>query len=252
MKKVATTGLMLIMVYLGFGVVLYVSQRSLLYYPTPKQNHPFEERVFNNEGESINVIVLNQGRDQAILYFGGNAESVVGNAAQFEFLFPLHTVYLVNYRGYGGSSGAPEENGIYSDAEYIFDQIRQQHRAISVIGRSLGTAVATLIASTRVLDKLVLITPYDSIENVARGRFFFYPLSLLLKDKYDSLSKVKDITVPTLILIAEHDEVIGRKYTMNLVRAFDPAQVTVEIIRNTGHNTISVEKRYELLLGAFI
>ena len=255
MKKVVTTVLpvliVLLIAYLGLGLMLYINQRSLLYYPTPKLDHQSKELTFNNESESINVIVLNQGKTKAILYFGGNGEAVARNATEFEFLFPAHTVYLVNYRGYGGSSGVPEERGIYSDALYIFDQIKQNHDTVSVIGRSLGSGVATLVASARELDKLILITPFDSIQNVAQGSFPIFPASLLIKDKYDSLSRVKDIRVPTLILIAEFDEVIGRKYSMNLASAFNPEQLTLEVIRDAGHNTISLKERYGSLLKAF-
>lgn len=251
MTKVLTSGLVLLVIYVGFGLLLYLNQRSFLYFPTPDFDHGFDSFVVNNDGESINVVVLNQGREKAILYFGGNGESVVADAPDFKLLFPFHTVYLVNYRGYGGSSGRPEESGIYSDALTIFDQIKQQHNAVSVIGRSLGTGVATLIASTRMIDRLALITPFDSVQHIAQDRFFFYPMSLLLKDRYDSLSRVKQITVPTLILVAEYDEVIGRKYTMNLVAAFDPGQVTVTIVKDTGHNTILAEEGASGLLGAY-
>jgi hypothetical protein len=259
MKKVATTAMpvlivlltVLLVAYLGLGSMLYINQRSILYYPTPKVEHPFKELTFNNESESINVIVLNQGKTKAILYFGGNGEAVAGNATDFEFLFPTHTVYLVNYRGYGGSTGVPEERGIYSDSLYIFDKIKQNHDAVSVLGRSLGSGVATLVASARKLDKLILVTPFDSIQNIAQDSFPIFPASLLIKDKYDSLSRVKDIKVPTLILIAEFDEVIGRKYSMNLASAFNPDQLTLEIIRGAGHNTISFKKRYGSLLKAF-
>ena len=241
----------LLVAYLGLGSMLYINQRSILYYPTPKVEHPFKELTFKNESESIIVIVLNQGKSKAILYFGGNGEAVAGNATDFEFLFPAHTVYLVNYRGYGGSTGVPKERGIYSDALYIFDKIKQNHDAVSVIGRSLGSGVATLVASARELDKLILVTPFDSVQNIAQDSFPIFPVSLLIKDKYDSLSRVKDIRVPTLILIAEFDEVIGRKYSMRLADAFNPEQLTLEVIRGAGHNTISFNERYGTLLKAF-
>jgi pimeloyl-ACP methyl ester carboxylesterase len=259
MKKLATTAMPVLIVllvvllaaYLGLGSMLYINQRSILYYPTPKVDHPFKELTFNNESESIKVIVLNQGRTKSIIYFGGNGEAVAGNVTDFEYLFPAHTIYLVNYRGYGGSTGVPEEEGIYSDALYIFDQVKQNHDTVSIIGRSLGTGVATLVASVRELDKLTLVTPFDSIQNIAQDTFPIFPMSLLIKDKYDSLSRVKDIKVPTLILIAELDEVIGRKFSMNLASAFNPEQLTLEVIRGAGHNTISFEERYGSLLKAF-
>lgn len=239
-------------IYLAVGALLFANQRSFLYFPTPAARHNFDEIIFNNEGESISTIVINKGKEKAILYFGGNGESVAFSASDYADIFPSHTFYLVNYRGYGGSSGKPEESGLYSDAGYIFDKIQLKHHTVSVIGRSLGSGVATFLASKKDVEKLVLITPFDSIQNVAQQNFWIYPMSILLKDKFDSLSRVKQIKVQTLIIIAENDEVIARKHTNNLIKGFPAAQITVDIIKNAGHNTLSENKRYALLLREFL
>jgi len=241
-----------IIIYLAVGTLLFIIQRSFLYFPTPAAGHNFDEVIFSNEGESISTIVINEGREQAILYFGGNGESVAFSAPDYAEIFPSHTVYLVNYRGYGRSSGKPDEQGLYSDAQYIFDEIKQKHQDVSVIGRSLGSGVATFIASKRDVDRLVLITPYDSIQNVAQRIYWIYPMSLLLKDKFNSLSRVKQIKAKTLILVAENDEVIRFKHTNNLIKAFPTPQITVHVIRNTGHNTLSENSRYSDLLRDFL
>jgi pimeloyl-ACP methyl ester carboxylesterase len=77
-------------------------------------------------------------------------------------------------------------------------------------------------------------------------------MSILLKDKFDSLSRVKQIKAQTLLIIAEYDEVIGIKHTNNLVKAFPASQIIVETIENAGHNTLSADERYLLLLRKFI
>ncbi len=240
------------MLYISIGVLLFIGQRSLLYFPTEIIDHNFEEVGFSNEDEFINVIVLNKGKEKAILYFGGNAESVALSATDLVDLFASHTVYLMNYRGYGGSSGAPEERGIYSDALRFFDEIKPKHTEISVVGRSLGSGIATYLAVKRQLNKLVLITPFDSIQSVAQERFPFYPMSILLRDKYDSFSRAYHIRANTLVIMARNDDIIKNKHTNRLVKAFLPSQITVEIIDNVGHNNISEDARYYKLIQQFL
>lgn len=251
-QKLSTAILFFTVAYLSIGFLLYISQRSFLYYPTPAISHNFDTMIIDNEGESINVILVNKNQTKAILYFGGNGEAVVVNAPILANVFPGYAIYLVNYRGYGGSTGSPEEKGIYSDALSIFDKIKTKHSEISIMGRSLGTGVATYLAARREIGKLVLITPFDSIQNVAKHRFPIYPIRMLLKDKYDSLSRVKAIKAETLVLIAENDEVIGFKHTNNLVKAFPASQITVKTIHNTGHNTLSETDQYYQILKSFL
>jgi pimeloyl-ACP methyl ester carboxylesterase len=243
---------LLLLGYITFGILLFINQRDLLYAPTDKINHLFDEFIFHNDKESINVIVVNDKKEKAILYFGGNGDTVALSTFAFDRFFPDHTVYLVNYRGYGGSSGEPTEKGLYSDALTIFDQIRSKHSNISVLGRSLGSAVATYIASKREFDKLVLITPCDSALSMAQDRFPIYPMSILLKDKYDSVTRVKKVEEKTLVLIAEKDSVITMKHTQNLIDAFPPSQMEVKIIEGAGHNNIVQDDRYYHVLQTFL
>lgn len=252
MKKLGILVGIFITIYILGGVYLFIYQRDFMYFPTARSAHAFEIKQFSPDEETINVIVLNKGKQDAIIYFGGNGELVVNNAAGFIKTFPRHTIYLVNYRGYSGSSGAPTEQAFYSDAQYIYDGVATRHEKISVIGRSLGTGVATFLASTRAVDKMVLVTPYDSIQNLARDQYPIYPISLLLIDKYNSLGRIKDISSTTLIILAEHDAVIPFKYSAQLIKEFSPSQVTVEIIKGAGHNNLSQRNKYYFLLNEFL
>jgi fermentation-respiration switch protein FrsA (DUF1100 family) len=243
-----------VLIYAGFCALMYVSQRKAIYYPTPEVQAA-EATAFRleSDGETLKIwrLVNGDGQD-AIIYFGGNAEDVAGNISDFRYIFPAHDVYLVNYRGYGGSTGSPSEAAIYRDALAVFDEIRSRHTNISVIGRSLGSGVATYLAAVRDIDRLALITPFDSIENVARKALPLLPVSLLLKDKFDSIGRVTDIVAPVLVLTAEHDDIIPSRHSAALVRAFPKSQVTVEIIPDTGHNTISLSPRYASILSAYL
>ena len=251
-KTIKNISVLLLLGYVGMGIFLFVYQRDFLYFPTPKIDTTYEEMTLENDNESINVIVLNRGYKNAILYFGGNAESMAGSADYIAQQFPTFTVYLMDYRGYGSSTGEATEEGIYSDALKLYDTIKPQHNRISIGGRSLGSGVAIYVASKREVSKLALITPYDSIVSVAEDRYPIYPVSFLLEDKYDSISRVKDIEARTFIVMAENDRIISRKHTQELIAAFKPEQLKVTVIKNRGHIDISSDARYYKIMQDFI
>ena len=253
MKKIIRRiSIFLLLGYIGMGLFLYLNQRDFLYFPTPNFETPYETMTIQNEGESINVIVLNIGHKNAILYFGGNAESMARSSDYIAQQFPKFTVYLMDYRGYGGSTGVPTEKGLYSDALKLYDTIKPEHKRISIGGRSLGSGIATYVAAHREVSKLALITPFDSIVNVASGMYPAYPVSLLLVDTYDSVSRVKEIKAKTFIVIAEHDTLIIRERTEKLIDAFAPGQLEVKVIKSRGHNDISSDATYYKVMQDFI
>jgi len=249
--------LLLLFIYFAIGLYLFVVQRSFLYFPSESSEHSFPVERFVNEGESLEVIVLNEGNENAIVYFGGNAEQVVLGAADISEQFPEHTAYLMNYRGYANSTGDPTEENLYADALHLYDEIKKRHADVVVSGRSLGTGIATFLASSRrAVNHLVLITPYDSIHSIAQNRFPIYPISLLLKDKYDSLSRTAEIDSDVLIVLAEHDNIIPAKHSSRLVTAFSEEQseqqVTVKTIPDSGHNDLSNHEQYFGHIRAFL
>jgi pimeloyl-ACP methyl ester carboxylesterase len=234
----------LLLIYLLTCAVMYFLQRKLIYFPTRKIPHNFPQFKLFNQNESIEVIILNEGKNEALLYFGGNAESVIYNAEDFLKSFPLHTVYLLNYRGYGQSTGHPTEKAIFSDTLLLFDKVQGKHQNISAIGRSLGSGVAIYLASKRPIHKMALITPYDSIKSLGQSKFIIFPIFLLLKDKYESLRRVKHIQAKTIALVAENDEVIPKKHSLRLINEFPSEQITAITIKNSGHNDISFKEEY--------
>lgn len=199
-------------IYLFACGLLYFAQRSLLFVPPPVSSSPSASFIsVENGGGTLRIWTRPAESQEAVIYFGGNAEDVLGNLESYSKALPNRDLYLVNYRGYGGSTGSPSEEALFSDALAVYDLVSQKHPNVSVIGRSLGSGVAVYLASMRKVNKLVLVTPYDSIESIARTRFPFFPISLLLKDKFDSASRAHDITSKTLVVLAEHDELIPRR-----------------------------------------
>ena len=225
----------------------------MLYHPTPYNYvSDMKEISFDVNDVKLQGWVLNEGNEKALIYYGGNAESIELNKNFFQTILSNYTVYLVNYRCYGKSQGTPSEKALKADALAIYDKINKTHKNISIIGRSLGSGIATYIASKRDIKKLVLVTPYDSVESVAKGIYGFAPVSLLLKDKFDSTKYVKDIKVPTLILYTQNDEVIPPKHTEYLITLFNKKQLTVKEIDHAKHNNIETFEDYVLSLEVFL
>jgi hypothetical protein len=238
LKLGATLCALIAILYLGACGYLYVNQRALLYYPTPAADAPGAERVtLRSDGETLALWRVGPKQGNAVIYFGGNAQDVSRLVPVFRRTFPNRPVYLVNYRGYGGSSGSPSEAALYRDAVAIFDYVHGQHRNVDVIGQSLGSGVAVFLATVRQITKLVLITPYDSIETVAKHSFPQFPVALLLKDKFRSASRAPNVRSPTLILLAEHDEVIPRASSELLIASFRWLHPVVEVLHGTTHNS---------------
>ena len=254
MKKLIFSAITSVLViYFFLGLLLYIFQRDLIYYPTPVVKHPFAEKIFISDDETIKVITLNEGKRKAIMYFGGNGESVAYSAEDFYENFPEYTVYLVNYRGYGGSSGTPTQAGLFNDAIDIYDKIKKDHPQIIAIGRSLGSGIAVYLASQREVEKLVLITPFDSIQSVAQEIYPIFPMSLILKDRYPSVAYVEKISAKkTLMLIAQNDKIIYPHHAYRLAKYFVQKELTVKVIEGKGHNTISQDQSYYTLLKEFI
>lgn len=242
-----------IIVYLCLCAYLYLFQRSFIYFPTPAAESVRAEGLWlDTGGERIRIWRLHGDRAEAIIYFGGNAEDVAWNIPEFSDLFSGKAVYLVNYRGYGGSTGSPSESALYRDAEAIFDFAIAGHRSVSLIGRSLGASVATHLAVVRPVERMTLITPFDSLSSLARNLYPIFPTSLLLKERHDSMSRAHRIDAPVLIVVAGRDEIIPRENSERLAKALDPALVTLQIIDGTMHNTIGTSPEYARVLDEFM
>lgn len=253
--------------YLAGGLMLVLNQRNLLYFPTPPIVHGLPIEFFEHAGERISVIVVNPTharpgharpgrarpsrarpyRDLAVLYFGGNGESAAQTALQFQSLELDACFYFVNYRGYGGSTGTPSESALFEDARFIYESLAARHDDIAVMGRSLGSGVAVMLASEYKPSHLILVSPFDSIVNVAAARFPIYPIHWLIQDRYDSIQRASGISAPTSVIIAETDRVVPRVHTLALFDALVPERLISVTLDGSNHNNVS---RHPLYLEA--
>ena len=231
--------------YAGLCAWLYFTQRSQIYFPVRESNPPGARSIRLVSGDAtLKIWVVERPGPRALVYFGGNAEDVSGNLPAFTSALPGYSLYLVNYRGYGGSTGSPSESALVADANAIYDHLRERHSEISVMGRSLGTGVAVQLAAARDVRRLVLVAPYDSLAKVAGAHFAMLPVELLMRDRYDSAGRARAVHAPVLAVIAGNDEIIPRANSTALVNAFPKSQVRVALLDGATHNSVDQDPGY--------
>jgi pimeloyl-ACP methyl ester carboxylesterase len=236
---------LIVAVYLVLCAALFFFQRSMIYFPQPNAVTSADSQLtLSMPDAQVSVITRERVGPRALIYFGGNAEDVSRNLPEFAEAFPEYAVYLLNYRGFGGSGGSPSEEAIAEDALALFDQVYTSHPQVSLIGRSLGSGVAVRLASQRPVQNLILVTPYNSLEEIAARQYPWVPVKWLLKDRFESGKYAAHIRVPTLLLAASDDEVIPRASTQRLLENFPQGVALLRVVPDSGHNSISDRAQY--------
>ncbi|MBE0624514.1 MAG: alpha/beta hydrolase [Burkholderiales bacterium] len=252
-------------VALGFPVLIYLFQERLIFFPQPLTQDPVqafpdaaieEVSLAANDGVKLRGWLVHPRAAQApapvLIYFGGNGEEVSWLAATAG-QYAGWSLLLVNYRGYGGSEGKPGEAELFSDALQIYDYAarRAPGARVAVMGRSLGSGVAVYLASRRQVAGVILVSPYDSVQSVAEGIYPYLPIRLMLRHRFDSLSRAPQISAPLLCLVASDDRVIPRPHSERLYAAWAGRKRWREI-RPADHDSLAAEPDYRRAIAEFL
>ena len=260
--------LLAVTVFLLINGVLYVSQTNLIFFRQKidpwrveyiKNNYPEAEEVYIDtpDGKKLHGWLVHSSHKKPaplLLYFGGNAEEVswmIDEAGRFTGC----SILLVNYRGYGKSEGSPDEQALLSDALLLYDtfSVRKEIDAerVAVMGRSLGTAMAVHISASRKVTYTVLVSPFASMEDLARSNFPFIPVRLLLKHKFNVLPQAASAGNPMLTLAASEDRIIPVRHSKRLFAAWK-GQKIFHVIDHADHNTISLSSGFWNIIREFL
>ena len=233
--------------------MMYIFQEKFIFYPVKlneaspylKEYKRFEITI-THKNVQLHGWFLNPENSNLIIYYGGNAEEVSGNIREF-IEFKDYSVLLLNYRGYGKSQGSAGQEQLFSDALYVHDYMiknfNQKFKKTIVLGRSLGTSVALHVANKRDIHGAILITPFASIKELAQKQYPYLPVNLLLKHPFDSIKLIDRKNIPTLILVAEKDEIVPSSSTNRLIDQIRDNKKSV-IIKNATHNDIQYYPLY--------
>ncbi len=238
----AAIGLVILVRYLEATGVFFPNKEINI---TPAQMRlPYEDLyVTTSDGIKINAWLLkNPGAKFTLIYAHGNAGNMGDRLLKVKFFRDLGlNVLIFDYRGYGNSHGHPSEPGVYLDAQAVYDYLKTRtdidaHRVIAY-GTSLGGVVAVDLAAHRPLAGLIIDSSITSAREAAR-HFYPYLPSFILHLRFDSLSKVRDLTIPKLIIHSPEDQTIP--YVMGQ-RLFEAAAEPKEFLTSSGgHNEIQI------------
>ncbi len=243
--------------YLGVIALVYIFQRNLLYQPAMAQLGGVDsgqllkfEVSMAAAGATLHGWLINPQASNLIIYYGGNAENLT--AAAIECMrHDNYATLLLNYRGYGRSSGSPSESGLVADALAAYDRFAGRYDNVVLYGRSLGTGIAVQVAAQRDVAGLILVAPYDSMTAVAGSIYPFLPVNLLLKDRYESIKVAPDINAQALFLVAANDSIIPPQHARKLADAWG-GRVDWRLLAGAGHNTLGTQREFNAAVTEFL
>lgn len=249
------------LVIIGMAL-LYVFQDTLIFFPqpTPQANRaPFSAHALTlvHKGKQLQGWYVPGTVSESrplVVYYGGNAEEVSGNLWEMSRL-QAGAYLFMNYRGYGDSQGKPSQKNLCRDALYILDTLAARENIsmhhIVLMGRSLGSGVAVYVAAHRPVRGVILVTPFDSLLNVARHHYPVLPVRFLLKHPFDSAALAPSLKMPALVIIGDQDNIIPNQRSTELAQRWGGAIETV-VIKGAGHNDIQLDHHYWDVINSFL
>lgn len=238
LKSVTVIVAIVTFMYLSICGYLYFNQENLLFHPNRKsfsevqkllKEHPEFDTINLTMHDGINIsgyLANKQSHSKVplVIYFEGNTKEVSYLMDKKQY-FDNAVVALMNYRGWGLSEGKSTEQTMFSDAVEIYDKLKKHPNIdttnIIVIGRSMGTGVATYLSSQRKVSSTILITPYDSMIDVAQEMYPFVPIFMIIKHPFESYKYAQSVKNNMLALIAQNDVVIPPQHAFNLMKAWN-------------------------------
>ncbi len=252
------------------ALLIYLFQPKLIFFPhseieaTPALiSLPYEDiALTTTDGEVLNAWWVPHPESRGtLLFLHGNAGNISHRLDSINIFHKLRlSVFIIDYRGYGKSTGKPSEQGTYTDAETAFNYLVNENNIesenIFIFGRSLGGAVATWLAEKHTPTGLIIESSFTSIADIGNHYYPYLPTSLLARIKYSSIDRIANIKSPTLFIHSKHDEIIPYKYGKQLfteaLMETTTAKSFLEINGDHNEGFIISEKKYSDGIDRFI
>ena len=207
--------------YLAILFFIYFNQRNLLYHPSEnnylneKANFVYEEVYIPSTENNLKgwFHKKNLTKNKTLVFFHGNAGSLENRIYKLNLIKDFDLNFLIiAYRGFSGNKGKPTEKGLYEDALSALKWLKNNHsikdKDIIIYGESLGTSISIEVSQNKKYSGIILESPFTSMTDAAKHYYPYLPVSLLLKDKYDSIEKIKNINIPILVMHGKKDKII--------------------------------------------
>ncbi|MBP7821485.1 MAG: alpha/beta hydrolase [Saprospiraceae bacterium] len=220
--------------YCIFSLLFYLGQDFFFFRPERlptnfkyRYSFPFEELHFDMEdGGYINGIYFRVPNAKGVVfYFKGNSKSIKGwGKFARDFVGKGYDFFMIDYRGFGKSKGKRSEASLYSDGQHVYKWLSKRYNEENIIvyGRSLGSGLATRIASWNDPKMLILDSPYLSFYHLVKRYAFLLPLKWILKYQFRTDLFIKKVTCPIFILHGNKDKLIPYQHSLELVEIAGP------------------------------
>lgn len=247
---------LLVLVWALQGCMVHLPQSRLVATPAEAGLDYEEVRLDTDDGETLHGWFLPAPRERAVvLFFHGNAGNISHRLESLEIFHELGlSVLIVDYRGYGESSGRPSEQGLYRDARaayrYLIDERDVAPQRVIAFGRSLGAAVAAKLASEREVGALWLESAFTSVPDIGSDLYPFLPVRWLSRYRYDSLKALESVEAPVLVVHSPDDDIIPYEHGRALFEAASEPKQFLKIegshnagfMRSRGHYKAGLEQ----------
>jgi alpha-beta hydrolase superfamily lysophospholipase len=251
LKRIWKWTQIILLIYVIAGIALYYLQEKFVFHPTPLPatykysfDVPFREsELVVNEEKTISMVrflVPDSAFKGIVLYFHGNRGNI-NRYAKYAVNFTSngYETWMIDYPGYGKSTGVRSEANIYEDAASFYKMALSRVPAEKIIlyGKSLGSGVAAQLAANRDCKRLILETPYYSMNAVASHYCFMYPVSLMSKFEFATYRHLEYIKAPITIFHGTGDQVIPYKNAKRLVKRKPNTELIT--IKKGAHNNLA-------------
>jgi uncharacterized protein len=254
---VRTIAISFVVLLTAIIAMLYLGQRSL-FYPAPQDRLSAPPAGFQfvetttSDGLQLRAAFRPAANSKAtLLFFHGNGDSIEGAGAATRMLTDAgYGALLVEYRGYGGNPGSPNEQGFYLDGEAAIAWLKTQNispNQLIIIGNSIGSGTATEMALRHNPKALVLISGFASLPFVVSDLYPFLPANWLVRDRYDNVAKIGRVKSPTLILHGNADTLVRPANADVLAKAAPNA--TRILIGGKGHEVAYLPEGQQPILN---
>ncbi len=217
------------------GCMIHIPSKQLVATPADAGMDYEDLEIVTDDGERLHAWYIPASDPRGVLlFFHGNAGNISHRLVSIEQFRQLGLdVLIVDYRGYGRSSGRPSEQGLYRDASATYHWLREEKTVapehIAVFGRSLGAAVAANLASREPVGALILESGFTSIPDIGADLYPFLPVRLLTRYRYDTRAALAAVQVPVLVIHSPDDEIIPFRHGQALYQAAPEPKRLLEI-----------------------
>jgi pimeloyl-ACP methyl ester carboxylesterase len=263
-KKIKRWLKIILVVYVVIGIALYFLQEKFIFHPESlPADHPFSFRepftaidLPVNPEKNLSIVrftVPDSISKGVVLYFHGNRQNIE-RYAPFALPFTRNhfEVWMIDYPGFGKSTGPRSEKIMYEDAAILYQMARGKFTKDSIIiyGKSLGTGVATQLASVKDCRRLILETPYYSMDALMKRYAFLYPVSLMSKYHFPTWQYLQKTEAPITLIHGTEDEVIPYGHSVRLKKVQPHA--TLISIENGKHNDLAGSPFFQQQLDSLL